>query len=105
MKIKLEPEKTTLRISKNELKVLLLDQKLFDSIILPGGKQVKINVSVGDTELYLFNENQFLIELPKHLIDDYKPSKTGLSFYFQIDNQKIHQLIFEVDIRKRPLKS
>ena len=105
MKIRLEPDKTTLRISKDELNTLLLDQKLFDSINLPGGKQLNINVSINEDELYLFDKNQFLIELPKHLIDDYEPSKTGLSFYFQIDNQKHHQLIFEVDIRKKPLKS
>lgn len=104
MKIRLEPEKTTLRISNAEFTVLLNEGTLSNMSALPGGENIEYRLSLKSQQFFHYGNNLFQIELPKQIIQSYKPNKIGLSFYFQLDNQEQHHFIFEVDIKKKPLK-
>ena len=104
MKVRLEPQKTTLRINKAEFSELIKVGMLFDSFALPGGENVELYVSLNDQKQYYYEKNQFHLKLPEKKILAYIPSKIGLSFYFQLDNKDQHHLLFEVDIKKKPLK-
>ena len=104
MKIRLEPQKTTLRISKAEFSELIKVGMLSDSFALPGGQNIELYVSLNDQPQYHYEKNQFNLKLPEKNILAYKPNKIGLSIYFQLDNKDHHHLLYEVDIKKKPLK-
>ncbi len=103
MKIRLEPNKTTLRLSKIEFSELLKCRFLSDSYELPGDQAIDIYLKLEETDNFIYENNSFRISLPNRLIDDYKPCKNGLTFYFQLDNKKKIQVLFEVDIKKKPI--
>lgn len=102
MKIRLEPNKTTLRLSKIEFSELLKCRILSDSYQLPDNQSIDIHLRLEETENFIYQNNSFYINLPIRLIDNYKPNKTGLAFYFQLDNKMKIQFLFEVDIKKKP---
>ena len=103
MKIRLEHNKTSLRISKTEFEQLLKDKNLSSVTSFPNGKDMTFLVSLTNEQKLSFAGNSISIELPNHKISNYSPEKIGLSFYFQLDNNN-HELLFEVDIKKKPLK-
>lgn len=105
MKIRLEPEKTSLRISKTEFKSLLSEDSLSCKTTFPNGKTMAINVSLADEEALSYQCDTITVALPNQRIRGYTPGKMGLSFYFEIDNTGTHELLFEVDIKKKPLGS
>jgi len=103
MKIKLEPQKTSLRLSKSEFQGLLKLGTLSENTIFPNGNEIGFMVTLGNNQHFSFEDNQLQLVLPNQLIQSYKPNKVGLSFEFQCDNSSLHKLVFEVDIKKAPL--
>lgn len=105
MKIRLEPHKTTLRLSKVEFTKLLNDGNLSEKTDLPGGSTIEVHLFLKEQQSFKYKNNLFHFELPNQVIRSYKPSKTGLSFYFQLDTKNQHEFLFEVDIKKKPLNN
>ncbi len=105
MKLRLEPNKTCLRLSKSEFEQFLSVGQLGCCTTFPNGETLSISVTLGSEEGLTYNSNHLDIELPSVQITEHKPNKTGLSFYFRLDNDNNHQLIFEVDIKKPRLRS
>ncbi len=105
MKIRLEPQRTSLRISKSEFERLLTEQKLTSETHFPNGETLAINVLLGDDQSLIYSTGNIAIELPTREIRDHTPSKQGLSFCFQMEDCGAHELVFEVDIKKKPLGS
>ncbi len=105
MKIRLEPQKTSLRISKIEFEQLLQDQSLHSSTTFPNGETLAMDVVLAENKKLTFSPGSLTFELPNREIINHKPSKKGLTFYFQLDNKQVHELLFEVDIKKKPLGS
>ncbi len=105
MKLRLETNKTSIRLSKSEFEQLLNIGNLLCSTEFPNGETLSINVTLGQEKGLVYNHNHLDIELPIHQIKEHKPNKAGISFYFQLDNEANHQLIFEVDIKKPRLES
>ena len=103
MKIRLEHQKTSLRLSKDEFSQLLLGNELHDRTIFPDGTIFMFKTSLSDKPGLTFLNQCLSIELPTRDLKDHKPDKRGLSFYFQLDNDKEHELLLEVDIKKKPL--
>lgn len=103
MKVKLEAQKTTIRLSKDEFQSLLDIGSLSEQTTFPGGKSLSFKIEL-DMEQYLsFKDNEMLFVLPNQLLHAYKPNKSGLAFKFHVDSNQTHQLVFEVDIKKPPL--
>lgn len=105
MKVRFEPQKTTLRLSKDELSHLLNQNELLESTTFPGGGSLNFHLSLDDAQSFNFDDDCFTFTLPDKLIRNYRPSKSGIIFEFQLDSKNIHQLLFEVDIKKKPLNS
>ena len=105
MKIRLESQKTSLRISKSEFEKLLADGKLETVTLFPNGEKLALSVTLSAKEELNYRPGSISIALPNRDIQDHKPSKTGLSYYFQLDNMTDHELLFEVDIKRKPLGS
>lgn len=105
MKIRLEPNKTSIRLSKSEFEQLVNIGKLGCSTTFPNGETLSISVTLSTEKGLAYNGNHIDIELPTHQIKGHKPNKAGISFYFQLDNENEHLLIFEVDIKKPRLGS
>lgn len=105
MKLRLEPQKTTLRLSKDEFQTLLEIGELSESTLFPCDNALYLHVKLDEAQSFKLENNRFLISLPNHQLKNYHPAKTGLSFKFQIDSQMDHKLIFEVDIKKKPLRN
>lgn len=103
MKIKLEAQKTSLRLSKNEFQILLNTHSLSEKTTFPGGNSIEFTVKLDNEQHFSYKEGEMLFLLPNQLLHAYKPSKSGLSFKFQVDNIQKHELVFEVDIKKSPL--
>ncbi|HPF46135.1 MAG: hypothetical protein KDF58_04500 [Alphaproteobacteria bacterium] len=103
MKLKLEPQKTSLRLSKEEFEKLLVENHLFQESVFPGGKTMKLNVELDTTQFLSFQDDEISIGLPNRLLLSYRPDKRGLSFKFQCGNNLGHELVFEVDIKRPPL--
>lgn len=104
MKIRLEQNKTSLRISKPELELLIKEKNLSNTTTFPNGNDMTFLVSLANEQRLSFEGKHIIIELPNHIISSYSPEKIGLSFYFQLDSNNSHELLFEVDIKKKPLK-
>ncbi|MDG1708730.1 MAG: hypothetical protein P8H03_08200 [Emcibacteraceae bacterium] len=105
MKIRFESQKTTIRLRKDEFSEYLDKNELIESTIFPDGKQFTFHLKLSDEKSFAVNDGFFHICLPQKVIRNYSPSKVGISFEFQLDNTKPHLLIFEVDIKKKPLNS
>lgn len=103
MKVKLEPQKTSLRLSKDEFQQLLKCRTLSEKTIFPDGNEIGLIVELGNDQHFSFEENLIRCILPNQLIQAYKPNKVGLSFEFHGANGIRHKLIFEIDIKKPPL--
>lgn len=103
MKIKLESQKTSLRLSRDEFQLLLDRGTLSECTIFPGGRKLDFQVDL-EMEPYLnFDGDKVHIVLPNQFVRTYNPSKSGLSFHFFVNKDKKHHLVFEVDIKKQPL--
>ncbi|MCC3862058.1 DUF7009 family protein [Pseudemcibacter aquimaris] len=103
MKLRIEPKKTTLRLSKAEFQSFLDTGELSQITHFPGGGNISISAQLDHDPSFMVKDNRFQIKLPNHLLREYKPSKSGISFEFQLDNGESHELVFEVDIKKKPL--
>lgn len=103
MKVRFEPFKTTLRLSKAEFAEYLSKDEIIESILFPGGKQLTFHLKLTDEKSFVVNDDHFHISLPNHVVRSYRPSKAGISVEFQIDSNNSHILLFEVDIKKKPL--
>ena len=105
MKIKLESQKTIVRVNKEELRTLLDCGELVENTIFPDGRRLDFQVKL-ELEPYLnFDGDKIFIALPRQLIRTHKPSKKGISFRFLINKDDKHHLLFEVDIKKPPLSA
>ncbi len=105
MKIRLEPQKTYIRLSKPEYQELLKTGFLAGETIFSQGAKLKFCLELKDQQNLHFSDHTLHFALPNQQIQQHTPKKTGLSFYFQIDSNLNHELIFEVDIRKPRLSS
>lgn len=103
MKIKLEAQKTSLRLSKDEFQSLLNKGSLSERTVFPGGNSITFKVELENEQNFSYKEGEMLFLLPNQLLHAYKPGKAGLSFKFQVDSSQKHELVFEVDIKKPPL--
>ncbi|MDG1996736.1 MAG: hypothetical protein P8J14_09595 [Emcibacteraceae bacterium] len=105
MKVRFEPLKTTVRLSKDEFSEYLCKNELIESTLFPGGKQLTFHLKLNDEKSFTFNDDHFHISLPNKVIRPYRPSKIGVSVEFPLDSDNFHILLFEVDIKKKPLNT
>ena len=105
MKVKLEHQKTSLRLSKEEFHQLRNENILQEEIIFPCDRILKIVVELRYDQFFNFSGDEIRFGLPNQIIENYKPSKSGLPFIFQCGNGKVQTVIFEVNIKKTPLTS
>jgi hypothetical protein len=103
LKVKLEPQKTSLRLNKEEFQTLRQKNQLQEELLFPGGKRLNITVLLESIQFFSFEGDEMRFGLPNHIIQIYKPSKVGLSLKFQRGKDEFHTVIFEVDIKKPPL--
>lgn len=103
MKVRLEQQRTSLRLSKDEFQNLLNFETLSERTVFPDGHEIGFVVELGKNQHFSFENNLLRFILPNQLIQIYKPNKVGLSFEFQDGDSISHELIFEVDIKKAPL--
>jgi len=71
----------------------------------PNGNTIQLSLSIGKEKHLSYEHDEIRIILPNQLIQDYKPSKIGISLIFHMDSNNSHEIIFEVDIKKAPLSS
>ncbi|MBT5073066.1 MAG: hypothetical protein HOJ34_01760 [Kordiimonadaceae bacterium] len=105
MKVKLEAQKTSIRLSKDEFQKLLNTGLLDEQTTFPGGNSLTFKIELDIEQNFSFKDNEMLFVLPDQLLHAYKPSKSGLSLKFHVDSNQKHELVFEVDIKKPPLSS
>lgn len=105
MKVRLEAQKTTLRLNKEEFEALKNQAILSETTLFPGGQSIEFNARLGEEKVLQFSDNKMTFILPNQSIQCYTPSKVGLSFIFQVGSAENHEVIFEVDIKKPPLGS
>jgi len=103
LKVKLEPQKTSLRLSKDEFQTLKNQYSLSEQTIFPDGKTLNFHLALDVEQHFSFDGSDMRFILPNQLIFAYKPAKSGLSFKYQCGNGISHMLVLEVDIKKPPL--
>jgi hypothetical protein len=103
MKIRFEPQKTTLRLSKDEFNTLLENNEISESTTFPDESSLEFCLKIEEEQDFQFKEGHFLITLSAKSIREYKPAKVGITFMFQLGNKSVHKIILEVDIKKKPL--
>lgn len=105
MKIKFSHLTTVIRVGKDEFNILQDRGYLYEDTSFPGGKILKFELSLNQNAAICLNDNKLEISLPSLDIHNHRPSKIGLSYQIPMENENIHHVIFEVDIKKSPLGS
>lgn len=103
MKIRIEVDKTTVRLNKIEFQDLLNNHELSQESVYPDGNKLRVELNLATDQELTFNDNALKIVLPIKEVAEHTPNKVGLTFNFQKNNEIKHCLLFEVDIKRPPL--
>ena len=104
MKVRIEVGKTTFRLSKREFQELTKVSQLSQATVFPDGNKFEVLLTLDQQKSIAFNDSLLKVTLPSDEVALHKPSKAGLSFQFNDDTSHPHQIVFEVDIKKPPLR-
>jgi hypothetical protein len=99
MKLRIDPKKIRFRLTDREAEQLLNNHCIAETLHLPLGKKLDYLIKLSHTMHLHYQDNTLLFTVPFELLENLiqNPSKKGLAFCYQENNNNI-EVLLQIDM-------